>query len=172
MRLIQTQTLGTSTTLVTFSSSPQTYTDLVLLTSIRGSNSYALVRPNGSTGNLSNRLIYAGSGFVQSRSGGFFPRWWGLAGWTDQTADTFSNGSLYIANYTSSSLKTMSSESVNENNSQFNFELIISALTTESTAAITSLGIDLDGAGTMFAGSTFSLYGILKGSDGIVTTSP
>ena len=65
----------------------------------------------------------------------------------------------------------MSVDAVGENNATQAFQ-IISAGLWANTAAITSIQlIPQSGGGTFVADSTVSLYGITKGSDGIVTTS-
>jgi hypothetical protein len=60
-------------------------------------------------------------------------------------------------------------DTVSENNATAAFQRIIAGLN-NSTAAITSINF-FPSSGNFVAGSTISLYGITKGSDGIVTTS-
>ena len=78
---------------------------------------------------------------------------------------------MYIPNYTGSTNKSISVDSVTENNATNNLMNIQAGLWS-NTAAITSILFTSDTAGGFLAGSTISLYKITKGSDGIVTTSP
>jgi hypothetical protein len=172
MKLIQTTTLGAAAASIEFTSIPQTFTDLLVLTSIRSpqNSSQAVIKLNNSTSNFSARLLR-----VSNTSIGSFTvtdRYILNTGFLDQTANTFSNGSIYIPNYTSSAFKTLSSDSVNENNAN-NREIAIFATLWSDTSAITSLLIQQESAptNTLGIGTTISLYGITKGTDGIVTTS-
>jgi hypothetical protein len=171
MKLIESKTLATATAGIEFTSIPQTYTDLVLLTALRSDDGVvaqeALIAFNGSTSSFSARQLYAFGPTVASttpaRQVGGHPS-------SQVTANTFGNTTIYIPNYSGSTNKSYSVESVTENNSSSqNFLNIVAGLWSD-TAAITSLTIS-SGAGSLIAGSTISLYGITKGSDGIVTTS-
>ena len=84
------------------------------------------------------------------------------------TANTFGNSVIYIANYAGSTYKSFSKDSITENNATAADQGVGAGLWS-NTAAITSLSLTV--TSNMVAGSTFSLYGITKGSDGIVTTS-
>jgi hypothetical protein len=175
MTLIETKTLGTAAAAIEFTSIPQTYTDLYLVVSARWSNDLgsAGFRFNGSsTGYSWRRLV--GNGSTASSGSGTANT--GLAGDfvnNSDTANTFANNSLYIPNYTSSTTKSVSVDSVRENNATTSFQQIIANLWDNNAAitTITLLGYN-NGTANIVAGSTVSLYGILKGSDGIVTTSP
>jgi len=79
------------------------------------------------------------------------------------TANTFGNGSLYIPNYAGATNKSLSFDSVAENNATSAW-LQITAGLWSSTAAITR--ITLSGWTALAAGSTVSLYTITKGSGG------
>jgi hypothetical protein len=86
------------------------------------------------------------------------------------TSNTFSNLSVYIPNYTGSTAKGVSIDSVTENNGTNAFQVIAAHLT-NSTSAVTSIGFFSTTSSSFLTGTTISLYGITKGSDGIVTTS-
>jgi hypothetical protein len=173
MTLIATQTAGTAAASIEFSSIPQTFTDLVVLVSGRattenpsfywqynnsGGTAYSLRRLNGT----------GGSALSDSQSGLAFHRIDTQASGSGQTANTFDNIEIYIPNYTSSVGKSSSANAVNENNNSTARQSTAAAFW-NNTAAITSILIDTDG--DYVAGTTTSLYGITKGSDGIVTTS-
>ena len=86
------------------------------------------------------------------------------------TANTFTNGDLKILNYSGSTSKSVYANSVNENNSTGSWMSMVSGLWPSSSAINTVTLFSFSGSG-FAANSSFSLYGITKGSDGIVTTS-
>jgi hypothetical protein len=145
---------------IEFTSIPATYTDLQLLVSGRdndgGYGSAFHLTFNG-TGWSGNKELYsyggtAGSGTTSGE----------LAGTGNgATANTFGNASVYIPNYTGSNSKSISSESVTENNNANNAYLVFHAGNSGVTAAITSISITP--GGTLFLQhSTATLYGIKK----------
>jgi hypothetical protein len=172
MKLIESKTLGTAQTAIEFTSIPQTFTDLVMVLSLRstGTNTDGWydtqLLQNGVSTGISNRQLYgtgsAAASNIPGITGGVY------AAHSGMTANTFSNASVYIPNYTSTTNKSFSSDSVTEQNATSALQTINAGLITTSSP-ITSLGIS--GAANFAIGSTVSLYGILKGSDGIVTTS-
>ena len=116
--LIQAQTLTSTATSVTFSNIPQNFTDLVVKASARSdtASTFALiyVKFNGSASNYSMKLI-GGSGSAASS----LSETSGRAGVIDaasNTSSTFSNIELYVPNYASSNYKSVSTDSVMENN--------------------------------------------------------
>ena len=171
MTLIETKTLGAAAASIDFTSIPQDGTDLLILVSTRSTANddsegyYYVISFNGSTANLSGRWL-AGDGSTVG-SGSFRP--FGLSAANNATASTFSNGQIYVPNYTSSSNKSVSLDTVNENNATRARQNIDAGLWSDSSA-ITQFTIT-SAAGNLVAGSTVSLYKITKGSDGIVTTS-
>jgi hypothetical protein len=174
MKLIATVTL-TTTTNFEFQNIPQIYTDLKLTGSFRtnkGSISDANLTINGGLETVSHpirNLSGTGSsvftGFNNFNNANLAQ----MAIGTDYTSNTFNNIELYFPNYTGSTQKSFSLDGVTENNATASYQTISAGLF-QSTNPITRLLIDSAGA-TLIAGSTFSLYGITKGSDGIVTTS-
>jgi hypothetical protein len=147
---------------VTFSGIPQTgYTDLVLKISARGgqANTYATytLAFNGSTSNRSMKQIYANGSTVTSSSDANI----GADGvGSTATANTFSNGEIYIPNYTSSNFKSLSLDNVTENNATEAWTELYAPLWSD-TAAITSIVIT--SLSSNFAQySTFYLYGVAK----------
>ena len=168
MTLIETKTLGTATASVEFTSIPQNGTDLLLTVSSRttGAGPDCLIRPNGSTSNMSGRRL-RGNG-VNVLSSTETTAYVENCVSTD-TASTFSNNSVYFANYTSSANKSISIDAIRENDATDSRQAIFSALWSD-TAAITSITI-VPSSTNFDVGSTFSLYKITKGSDGIVVVS-
>ena len=170
MKLIETKTLGTAAASIEFTSIPQTFTDLVVWVSTRDTTGSVTsgISINGSFLNLSSRLLQGvGSGTPSSSSSSGIDV---ITASSSRTANTFSSGQIYIPNYASTTTsKSLSIDSTEENNATESFMRITAGLYSSNTA-ITSLAIT-SGGGTFAIGSTISLYGITKGSDGIVTTS-
>ena len=168
MKRIESKTLGTAAASIEFTSIPQTYTDLLVKISGRTSVGAAamLISFNGSTANFSASVLLGTGASVASYTN---PREIGTLDGGGITANTFINAETYIPNYTGATNKSYSSDSVSEQNATTAYQEIIAGLWSD-TAAITSLAIS--GSSNLEAGSTASLYGVLKGSDGIVTTSP
>ena len=175
MKLIETKTLGSAVSSIDFTSIPQTYTDLLLLASIRtvraNISDDIVFRYNSDAGTNYSYLSLLGTGSAVSTTGGVLNRgYFGAVCGDSATSNTFGNGSLYIRNYTASIVKGSSHNTVNEQNSGPANQLIIAG-TYSQTTAISSISLFSDNTANIMAGSTVSLYGILKGSDGIVTVS-
>ena len=164
---IATVTVGSGgTASITFSSIPQTYTDLCLFISARsevaGNFSDEIIKLNNTTTSYTNRYIYGNGSSANPGSnaytslGGFSA---GMPGDT-ATASTFGNKMIYIPNYAGSNYKSFSKDGVTENNASEAFAEL-NALLWSSTDAIRSIGINVYGGGGNFAQySTFHLYGI------------
>ena len=169
MTLIQHIELGSAQSTITFSSIPQTFTDVMVVFSTRLSttNGGLRFRVNGSTANLSTRLLYGNGSSAASATDTTYI---GTSSNSNQTANTFGNGSLYITNYASSNAKSLSAEIVDENNGTTAIQWITSGLYNSSTA-ITSIEFFGDGAGNFVQYSSATLYGILKGTSNGVTVS-
>jgi hypothetical protein len=165
--LISSQVLGSSAASVTFSSIPQTYTDLVLKVSsatndgyfydqfhiVFNSNTSAVysdtwMNNNGSSGGGSSNATGNSYNYVFA----------GIAGGT-ATANTFGSTEIYIPSYTSSQQKPFSSFFVTENNSASLYQVGAAADLFQSTAAITSIALTPK-YGSFIQYSSFYLYGI------------
>jgi hypothetical protein len=170
MKLIESKTLATAAASIEFTSIPQTFTDLVVLISGQSvtTDQNIYIKFNGNSSNYSTRnLIGLGSSVVSQSSslgGGQ------VVATKTETANTFANAQVYIPNYTGNTNKSFSSDGVSEANQTGSYQMIVANLWS-NTAAITSLELFIIGGGNLATGSTASLYGVLKGSDGIVTTS-
>lgn len=163
--LIEAKTLSSNAADVTFTSIPNTYTDLQVLCSVRlndgGSAANFRMRVNGSSSNYTNRrIVGAGSGTPGSDNQPDTGTWYGIgiAPGTGATSSTFSNISIYLPNYTSSNYKSISVDAVSENNATQAFA-VLSAGLWSNTAAITSVTL-ICGDVDILSGSTFYLYGI------------
>lgn len=166
--LISSSTLGSNQTSVTFSSIPSTYTDLVLIMSVRAANSSGnptmspLIRFNGDTAtNYSYTELYTSNG----TSAASFRASSQTAGdttfnGTTTTANTFSNTELYIPNYTVSANKPFSMYTVAENNATAGY-IYTGAELWRNTATINSIAlVSYNGVESFATGSSFYLYGI------------
>jgi hypothetical protein len=157
---IATNTLGSATDSVTFSSIPSTYTDLVLISSALGQTSTSfieIIQFNSDTGNNYSNTFTGGyvssSGsnrntnqpyiFVAHLNGYF-------------TTDIPMTGVTYINNYSNTAInKTV----VSRGGSPATDSAMMTGLW-RNTSAINSIKISLQSATNLQAGSTFTLYGI------------
>jgi len=174
-RLIAHQELTGNQATITFSSISQSFTDLVLVTSLRTNNTSrtdgwedVLLIQNGSSSNVSVRQLYGtGAGGGQSNSGlggGVFTNH------ANMTANTFSSVSFYFTNYTSNTNKAFTVESTNEQNAASALTLLGAGLITTSSP-LTSLGFSTIGGVSFVAGSSATLFGITSGSfSGVVVS--
>jgi hypothetical protein len=171
MQIIEHQELTSAQANITFNSIPQTFTDLFLVTSLRdtsGTNGWtnALIKPNNLGTNLSNRVLFGWGG--GSNTGNFFDTFiYHEAVGGASTANTFANNSVYITNYTLSVAKAISVDTSTENNGNA-LSAIVGGMW-NSTSAITSLVIEGQ-SGNLAQYSSATLYGITKGSNGVVVS--
>jgi hypothetical protein len=169
--LIETKTLGTAAASIEFTSIPQDFTDIVFLLSLRTSRTETddpiEMRINGGATAISARML-RGSGSAASSITSTTDIYYGNA--ASNTANTFDNASVYFPNYAGSTNKSFSVDGVMETNATSCFQFLTAGLWS-NTSAITSVLFRSRTLNNLVAGSTVSLYGILKGSDGIVTTS-
>jgi len=147
---------------ITFSSIPQTYTDLKLVISARNTDTGGgaiNLTFNGDSGSNYNlvRLINS-NGSLGSGSGSTNTLYWIDS--NDWTANTFGSMELYIPNYTSSNKKSVSVDAVAENNSSSAYLQALTALLWNNTSAITSIGCASAGSTSFMQYSSFYLYGI------------
>ena len=158
---IQTYTLTSTASSVTFSNIPQNYTDLKIVYSGRDttdSPGSVYIQFNGAGYNSTTTKINGTGSSVSSSSHN--NAYLGLVPGPSQTANTFSNGEIYIPNYTSSTNKYFSSDVVNENDAQAAAQFLWTGLWA-NTAAITSVTLKTDQA--FAVNSKFTLYGISNG---------
>jgi hypothetical protein len=148
---------------IEFTSIPATYTDLLVKLSGRstsGGETAVNLRFNGNSSSIYDRKSLAGDGSsASSASSTSQPEVFvGRISANTYTASTFGNMEIYIPNYTGSSNKSLSSDSVAENNATTGYNILIAGLW-NNTAAITSIAFTV--AGSNFAQySTATLYGI------------
>jgi hypothetical protein len=158
---ISTQTLGSDTATVTFSSIPQTYTDLVVISnsrSTRASNSgdNLFLRFNSDSGTNYSATTLEGNGSI-AESTRFSPLSALLARIpaTTATAGVFSPTIMHIMNYTNvTTFKTtlLKFQSVSES-------VGLNVGLWRNTAAITTVAFSANN-GNLVSGSSFTLYGV------------
>lgn len=150
---------------IDFTSISGTYTDLLVKVSSRtadtvNSSDPLVIRLNGSTSNLSAKAIYGDGSAAASLQRASNSN----TAWTDttlNTASTFGSAEWYLTNYAGSNNKTISQDSVQENNATAAIAALSSVLWS-NTAAITQVTI-LSGNGYNLAQyTTATLYGISK----------
>jgi hypothetical protein len=172
MTLIETKTLGSGSASIEFTSIPQNATDLVLLFSGRRDQDSVEVRIqfNGDTGsNYTTRRLFGGGGAAASdNSSTTFLPFYGVVN-SNATSNVFSNGQFYISNYTGSTTKTVSADTVTENNGIEAYTQITAGLW-NNTAAITSILL-IASSGSFTTNTSASLYKVTKGSSGGVVVS-
>lgn len=144
---------------IDFTSIPNTYTDLCLLSSLRTSDAGSVavdvnIKFNGSD---TNKTILYFDGTGSSVRTGFYSFTSLGATGAGATSNTFANSSLYIPNYAGSTNKSFSIDYAPENNATTNYYGFKAGLWA-STAAINQLTF----VGNFVQYSTATLYGILK----------
>ncbi len=178
MQIIQHIELGSAQANIEFANIPNTFTDLLIVASTRSTRSgtfdgLRLRLGNGGidTGNnYSSRFLQGFNGSVNSFTGPT-DRISGMGNSAnDATANTFGSAYIYIPNYTSSVAKSVSLDSVSENNGTEAGQLISAGLW-NSSSVVTNIRLFNDIGSNFAAGSSATLFGILKGSAGGVTVS-
>jgi hypothetical protein len=164
MTLISSVTVGSGGAAnITFNSIPQTYTDLKVMTSVRGTatgqSTGLSYRFNSSTTGISGRYASGAPG-IGTESYAITYMYAGEVSGGTGTAGTFGNVEIYIPNYTTNQYKPSSVKGIQENNSTSGY-LTFSCSTWANTGAVTSITL-LPGAGNWAEYSTAYLYGINK----------
>lgn len=155
---IQTVTVGSGgSATITFSSIPQTYTDLKIVVSARSTHAdtddHIFVKPNNSASNMTQRWLRGNGSAASSGTNAIF-----AIPAANSTASVFGSTEFYFPNYTSANNKSFSGESIQEDN-QTTAYLYLNAFLWSDTSAITSLVLDLVN-GNFVQYSTATLYGI------------
>lgn len=157
---IQSYTASGSQNIITFSSIPQTYTDLILITNTRGTvnqeDIFAYLNTDNGTTNNNYHFIQmtavgttlAGASYLTAaptfRIGDYIPN-----------STTFGGTETHFLSYSNTNVKkTILTSSFN------NSAIQQMSCLYNSTSAIDTIKIKLGGLGNYVAGSTFALYGI------------
>ena len=149
---------------VSFTNIPQNYTDLVIKASVRNTRSGAAEAElrwtvNGSELSYSNRLLQSNGTSASAGTTGTTYFYSGEIDASTATANTFGNAEIYIPNYSGSSYKTVSADTVSENNATSAYVTATAGLWS-NTAPITSINFYYSASGIWAQYSTFHLYGI------------
>ena len=160
-KLIEAKTLGSAVSSVTFTSIPQTYTDLNLVCTVRTTRAVIAENIfftfNGSTSSFTGRVLFGqGNSGIDNTTTARFA---GVADGDTAIGSTFSSMSIYIPNYTSSNYKSYSVDKVSEQNGTTAYAELVAGLWS-NTAAITNLKFVSAGGFNMMQYSTAYLYGI------------
>jgi hypothetical protein len=160
--LISSVTVGSGgATSIDFTSIPSTYTDLLILASLRstGTNGAGSLYFNNDTTNANYSIKRLGYSQPNPFSDGYSASYCFYSTKSTFTASTFSNNFLYIPNYRSSNYKSFSADDVAENNST-TADLYLTAGLWSNTSAITSIKIQQAVDVGFVQYSTAYLYGI------------
>ena len=153
---------GTSTITFTFSSIPQTFTDLVLICDAKASNGAAIgISPNSATGTFSGTYLYGNGTSAASNRRSNATSSFLYIGYNFNL--TSSNGGNCIAHFmdyanTTTYKTVLSRYNVPASGTEAGVSLW------QNTAAITSLSIVCNDPYYWLAGTTFKLYGIQAGN--------
>ena len=158
---IETITVGTAIASITFSSIPQTYTDLQLVISSRTSRASdsdgMFITFNAvTTGYTQKDVLGSGPAAVSGHSS---LRYIGETPGNNATASVFGNAQVYIPNYTSANYKSYSVDAVAEDNDSSAYVSLVAGLWS-NTAAITSIAISPQTGPNLNQYTTATLYGI------------
>jgi hypothetical protein len=151
---------------IEFTSIPATYTDLAIYLSIRSARAAnqdpLRMQFNSTTTGYSYRQLYGGAagGSIVTGSDLGSVAFAGISPAANNTANTFSSQWIYIPNYTASSNKSYSIDSVSENNASTYFQLDLIAQLWSNSAAISSIKLLSENAANFVQYSTAYLYGI------------
>lgn len=159
---------GSNSTNITFSNIPQTYTDLKILITPRnnrtnGNAGYLTISFNDNTSPFVTRTIYdSGNGGIGAGSAS--DNYISYAVTTSlMGANIFSNGEIYIPNYTGNQLKNFNCDMGAEDTALSNPYGVLSGAIWSNTAAITKIILTTDNTVLAFVPySNFYLYGIKK----------
>jgi len=168
--LIEGKTVTSTVSSVTFTSIPQTYTDLKLVWSGRQSRNvynagYSIIQFNGSSSGYTYITLQGEGTNPASQTQAGLTTDGLVIGGTDNsnnTANSFSSSEMYIPNYTSSNYKSVDGVGGSEQNVATGILQLFTAGLWSNTAAITSITLK-PWVGSYFdwlADSTFYLYGI------------
>lgn len=160
---IATQTLSSDTGIVTFSSIPQTYTDLIFVVSGKASSAtfdISAIRVNSITSGYS-RTYYESNGSTPTTGRGTSEisiRAGYLPG-TNYTSQ-FSSDIYHFMNYSNTSLNKEVLCICGAFNTSTNFNTLRQVSYIPTSAAITQITIQTANGANLRTGSTFTLYGV------------
>lgn len=158
---------------IDFQNIPDTFDDLLILGSFRSTGTEEVNPPMGrlemiinntTTGNLYTVRLFYGTGTAVGTAGGVSANrnfYSGSASSSNSTANTFSNVSYYLPNYTSSTNKNFTINSVSENNGSGVDNSMTSGIW-GSSAVINRITLKMYSGTSLAQHSTAKIYGIKK----------
>mgnify|MGYP003336059924 FL=1 len=167
---ISTVTVGSGgASSIDFTSIPATYTDLQVVLSGRTTYSgggtalcWMTFNSSGGTAYSTKKLQGDGSASLTASTSSAAQFVIGYIPGTTYTTNTFNNYQIYIPNYAGSNNKSVSVDSVTENNATLSYANLYAGLWS-NTAAITSISLAPEsGTGNWAQYSSATLYGIRK----------
>jgi len=167
-KLIASTTLSGTATTITFSSIPSTYTDLILVASVKtnqlsdSDGAYAMLSFNGtSTSDTGSRFSYtsASASSYTAASGYSAPNW--VLGWGGGSEGGWSCTTYHLYNYATTPEKAIRCDSWQEAGTQFNCRNGITGGFYNNSSTISSVTLN-SVLGSYIAGSSMYLYGISK----------
>jgi hypothetical protein len=167
--LIASVTVSTPQSSVSFTSIPSTFTDLSVKYSSRGTGSYGYANVKVSFNGTPSGTAYSGrlvagytTGVLSQSSSSADSFIFTYSDGANATANTFSNGEVYVPNYLSSNNKSISADSVTESNSGAAYIATqgLGAGLWASSSAINRIDLTTYDGDNFVANSTFYLYGV------------
>jgi pyocin large subunit-like protein len=164
MTLVSTVTVGSGgAASIEFTNIPQTGKDLLLLVSTRtaysaGQTVLALTINNVFTSNYNMRTLIGSGSAASSDNLATSLMVTAVTNSATSTSNTFGNASFYFSNYTSSTNKSLSIDSVSENNATAAGQRITAGSFTTSSAITSFKMADASGSFNFVQHSTASLY--------------
>jgi hypothetical protein len=155
---------------ISFNSIPQDFDDLYITLSLRFNPSSVIdntiMRFNQTTSNYFYRVLRGTGSSRETYTGSTNFLFLGETNGANSTSNTFANQSVYVSNYKANVSKSVSIDSVMENNATTAYQNIIAGLWS-NTSPITSIDVKSVSDFGIIAGSTISLYGVRRGADGV-----
>lgn len=162
-KLISTVTVGSGgAATIEFTSIPGTFDDLLIKASTRHATgaSELILRFNGTTTTYSTRYLQGSGSTATSGTFGTSSFYLNEENYNSYTASTFASTEIYVPNYAGSTNKSISSDSVTENNATQSWQQLTAGLWS-TTTAISTITL-LHSSGNFAEHSTATLYGIKK----------
>jgi len=162
IRFIATVTVGSGgASSIDFNNIPQTGDSLLIVASTRAGAGATVrnmnIRLNGSASGYSERMLdSSGSGASSAATSGSLINW-STENDSASTANTFSNVSIHIPQYTSMSTKVLSIDSSAENNATFGVNRLTAAAWS-GTTPVTSVSLLAESGSAFVQNSSASIY--------------
>jgi hypothetical protein len=183
MTLIATAAASGSSTFIKFNNIPADFTDLLLVGAMRTTEATAATQcfiyfgttlASGDvrasydwtalTGNGSSAVRNVSASASQINIIGVMPG-------SSATSNTFGSFQAYFTNYATSLPKQFSVDAVGENDATTAGQNILAGSNANSNSLSPITSVSFDSVSNLAVGTSFSLYGITKGSNGVATIS-